>query len=254
MKEFRELVKIMKALRNPIKGCPWDLKQSPLSLKEYILEESYELLEAIEKNNSEEIKEELGDLLLQVIFISRIFQERGSFTIRDVINGINEKLINRHPHVFGDIEVKDAQEVKDNWEKIKKKEKKKQSIISDYSDKIPALQNAKRISEQASSVGFDWKDAKLAFEKVEEEIEELKVELNQNNKQKIEEEIGDLLFAIANVSRLLKINPEFALKKTNDKFKKRFRFIEKSLEKEGKRIEETKLSEMEELWNKAKLN
>lgn len=254
MKEFAKLVEIMKALRNPIKGCPWDLKQSPLSLKEYILEESYELLEAIEKNNPEEIKEELGDLLLQVIFISRIFQERGSFTIRDVIKGINEKLINRHPHVFGDIEVKDAQEVKDNWEKIKKKEKKKDSIISDYSDKTPALQNAKRISEQASSVGFDWKDANLAFEKVEEEIEELKTELNQNNKQKIEEEIGDLLFAIANVSRLLKINPEFALKKTNDKFKKRFRFIEKSLEKEGKRIEETKLDEMEELWNKAKSN
>ncbi len=252
MKEFIELINIMKTLRNPVKGCPWDLKQNPQSLKEYILEESYELLEAINNNDPEEIKEELGDLLLQIIFISRIFQEKGEFDIRDVLKEINKKLINRHPHVFGDLKVKNAQEVKDNWEKIKKKEKKKKSIISDYSEQTPALQNAKRISEQASSVGFDWKDAKLAFEKVEEEIKELKQELNESNKEKIEEEIGDLLFAIANVSRLLKINPEFALKKTNKKFKKRFRFIEETLESQDKKIEETELEEMEELWQKSK--
>ncbi len=252
MKEFDKLIKILKELRNPIYGCPWDLKQTESNLKEYILEESYELVEAIESGLIEKEIEELGDLLLQIFFICQINKERDNFTIKDVLNKINTKLIKRHPHVFGETKVKSPDEVKSLWEKNKRIEKNRRSVISDYPLQMPSLSVSKRISEQASSVGFDWNNATKAIDKVEEEIGELKEELLKGKDNKAEEEIGDILFAVSNVSRLLKINPEFALKKANTKFKKRFGFIEEQLEKEGKKIDQVSLKKMEELWEKAK--
>ncbi len=252
MKEFNKLIKILKRLRNPINGCPWDRKQTPHSLREYILEEAHELVEAIDIGSIEKQKEELGDLLLQIIFLSQLQREKNYFSIRDVIETITRKLIRRHPHIFGTTTVHTAEEVRQNWEKIKKKEKKKESILSDYPDRMPALSHAKRIAEQASSVGFDWDDPLKALEKVEEEIEELKQEISSKNSEKIEEEIGDILFAVANTARLAHINPEFALKSTNKKFIRRFRFIENSLKEQGKDINRTSLEEMEALWQQAK--
>jgi len=252
MKEFNKLLKIMKRLRNPINGCPWDRKQTPASLREYILEEAHELVEAVEMDSTQKQKEELGDLLLQIVFLSQIHRERNHFSIKEVIRTINRKLILRHPHIFGNTTVQSAEEVKQNWEKIKKKEKKKKSILSDYPAQMPALSHAKRVAEQASSVGFDWGNPLDALEKIEEEVEELKEELKSGCKEKLEEEIGDLLFAVANVSRLAHINPEFALKKTNQKFVSRFRYIETQLRQQGKKIDDTSLEDMEALWQKAK--
>jgi tetrapyrrole methylase family protein / MazG family protein len=252
MKELDKLTKIMKRLRNPINGCPWDRKQTPHSLREYVLEEAHELVEAIDLNSVEKQKEELGDLLLQVVFLSQLHREKGNFSMKEVIATINHKLITRHPHIFGDSTVNSAEEVRQNWEKIKKKTKKKKSILSDYPAMMPALSHAKRIAEQASSVGFDWNDPLPALDKVEEEIEELKAEIRSGNREKIEEEIGDILFAVSNVARLSHVNPEFALKSTNKKFISRFRYIEEQLKAEGKDINETSLEEMEELWQEAK--
>lgn len=273
MKEFNKLIKIMKRLRHPKKGCPWDLKQSEKTLKEYILEEAYELIEAIDGDSPSRQMEELGDLLLQVVFLSRIHQEKKNFSIQDVIAKINQKLINRHPHIFAKLKVSSAAEVKSNWEKIKKDEKGNQSFISDYPEQMPALSTAKRIAEQASSVGFDWQDhlelsreqgmmsrsaAEQSLDKISEEVEELKKEIlilkkeDSQNKIRLAEEIGDILFAVANVARLLQINPEFALKKTNEKFKNRFRYIEKQLQKQGRDIQQASLEEMETLWQQAK--
>lgn len=252
MKEFNILIKIMKRLRNPINGCPWDRKQTEHSLKEYILEEAHELVEAVEMESPEKQKEELGDLLLQIVFLSRINEEQGFFSVKDVIGVINQKLIKRHPHIFGNTTVQSAEEVKQNWEKIKKKEKRNSSILSDYPERMPALSHAKRVAEQASSVGFDWDDPLKALVKVEEEIEELKKEIKAGHKERVTEEIGDILFAVANVSRLAHINPEFALKNTNKKFVTRFRYIEEQLKKQGKDIAKTSLDEMEELWQESK--
>ena len=252
MKEFNTLVKIMKQLRNPVSGCPWDRVQSPHSLREYILEEAHELVEAIEMDSPAKQKEELGDLLLQIVFLSQIHREKGNFAVRDVIAAINGKLIRRHPHIFGDTTVRSAEEVKQNWEQIKKKEKNSRSILSDYPAGMPALSHASRVAEQASGVGFDWQEPLAALEKVEEEIEELKQEIRTGHREKIEEEIGDLLFAIANVARLARVNPEFALKNTNRKFVTRFRYIEEQLKKQGKDIAETGLEEMEALWQESK--
>lgn len=252
MKEFNKLVKIMKQLRNPINGCPWDREQTGPSLREYILEEAHELVEAIEIDSLEKQKEELGDLLLQIVFLSQIHREKNHFTVKDVLNTINQKLIRRHPHIFGDLTVQSAQEVKQNWEKIKKKEKKKKSIVSDYPASMPALSHAKRVAEQASSVGFDWGDPLGALEKVEEEAGELKKALRLGQREKVEEEIGDILFAVANVARLAHVNPEFALKNANKKFVTRFRYIEEQLRKQGKDINETGMAEMDALWEESK--
>jgi len=259
MESFNKLVKILKRLRNPSSGCPWDRKQTPNSLKEYVLEEAYELVEAIELASVDKQKEELGDLLLQIVFLSQLHREKGHFTIKDVIDTLNRKLIRRHPHIFGDVTVRTAEEVRRNWEKIKKTDNKKPSILSDYPARMPALAHAKRIAEQASSVGFDWDDPLKALAKVEEEIEELKKELgagsadNAGNHERVEEEIGDILFAAANVARLAKVNPEFALKNTNRKFVTRFRYIEEQLKRQDKDINQTGLDEMEALWQQSKI-
>lgn len=252
MKEFSKLVRIMKKLRHPLRGCPWDLAQSPESLKEYILEEAHELLEAIDRGQNEDIKEELGDLLLQIVFLSQMSEEKNKFSVRDVIITISEKLVRRHPHIFGKVKVNGAADVKVNWEKIKIAEKSKQSVISDYPLTMPSLLLANRIAAQASGVGFDWNDAEKAFIKIDEEIEELRAEIRAGRMPEAENEIGDLLFAVANVARLLKINPEFALARTNKKFTSRFRFIEAELKKRGQEIRHTTLAELETLWNQAK--
>ena len=254
MKEFSRLVRIMKKLRHPRRGCPWDLKQTPESLKEYVLEEAHELIEAIDGGDAEAVREELGDLLLQIVFLAQLADENDTFSIGNVISGISEKLVRRHPHIFGAVKVNGADEVKANWEKIKIAEKNKQSVISDYPSSMPSLLLANRIASQASGVGFDWDDAGKAFAKVSEEIEELRLEISENRLHEAENEIGDLLFAVANVARLLKINPEFALARTNKKFTSRFRHIEAELKKQGKEIAETSLEEMEALWNQAKGN
>ncbi len=252
MKEFDKLLRIMKQLRNPINGCPWDREQSPRSLREYILEEAHELVEAIDLESGEKQKEELGDLLLQIVFLSQIHREKNRFSIKDVIRTINRKLIRRHPHIFGNLTVHSAEEVKQNWEKIKKKEKKHESILSDYPAQMPALSHAHRVAEQASSVGFDWTNPLEALQKVEEETLELKAEIRSGNREKLEEEIGDLLFAVTNVARLAHINPEFALKKATRKFVSRFRYIEDQLKKQGKDIGKTSMDEMEALWQESK--
>jgi len=252
MKEFARLVRIMKKLRHPRRGCPWDLAQSPQTLKEFILEEAHELIEAIDRGHEEEIKEELGDLLLQVVFLARLAEEQGKFSIRDVITVISEKLVRRHPHIFGQVKVNGADEVKANWEKIKIAEKNKASVISDYPATMPSLLLANRIASQASGVGFDWNDAEKAFSKIDEEMEELRAEIRAGKMSEVEDEIGDLLFAVANVARLLKINPEFALAGTNKKFTRRFRFIEAELKKRGQDIRCTTLAELDALWNQAK--
>jgi len=252
MKEFTKLVRIMARLRHPRRGCPWDLEQTPQTLKNYVLEEAHELLEAIDRGRDGEIREELGDLLLQIVFLAQMAEEKNQFSIRDVIAGLSEKLVRRHPHIFGQVRVNGADEVKTNWEKIKIAEKNKESVISDYPPAMPQLLLANRIASQASGVGFDWDDAEKAFAKIDEEIEELRAEIRAGRTDEVENEIGDLLFAMANVARLLKINPEFALAGTNKKFTSRFRFIEAELKKQGRDIRQATLQEMDELWQRSK--
>ncbi|MCX6558719.1 MAG: nucleoside triphosphate pyrophosphohydrolase [Candidatus Aminicenantes bacterium] len=252
MKEFTGLVRIMRKLRRPRGGCPWDLAQTPQTLKEFVLEEAHELVEAIDGGQDEEIKEELGDLLLQIVFLARLAEEKKKFSIRDVIATISEKLVRRHPHIFAQVKVNGADEVKANWEKIKIAEKNKESVISDYPLTMPALLLANRIASQASGVGFDWGDAEKAFAKVDEEIGELRAEIRAGGAAELEDEIGDLLFAVANVARLLKVNPEFALARTNKKFTARFRHMEAELKKSGRDIRATTLAELDALWDQAK--
>jgi MazG family protein len=252
MKEFSGLIRIMQKLRRPRGGCPWDLAQTPQTLKEFVLEEAHELVEAIDGGRDEEIKEELGDLLLQIVFLARLAEEKKKFSIRDVIATISEKLVRRHPHIFADVKVNGADEVKANWEKIKIAEKNKESVISDYPPAMPALLLANRIASQASGVGFDWGDAEKAFAKVDEEIGELRAEIRAGDAAQLEDEIGDLLFAVANVARLLKVNPEFALARTNKKFTVRFRYMEAELKNSGRDIRATTLAELNALWEQAK--
>lgn len=252
MKEFSRLLAIMKKLRHPRHGCPWDLQQTPASLKEYVLEEAHELIEAIDGEDPGAIREELGDLLLQIVFLAQIAAEQGRFSIAGVIEGICDKLERRHPHIFGQVQVSGADEVRANWEQIKIAEKNKPSVISDYPVSMPSLLLAKRIASQASGVGFDWGDASQALEKVVEETRELQAEIAAGRRRQAESEIGDLLFAVANVARLLEINPEFALARANRKFTRRFRFIETELRRQGRDIASASLEEMETLWQRSK--
>lgn len=248
MKEFDQLVEIMTRLRHE---CPWDKKQTHKTLRQYLIEETYEVIDAIDKNNLSELKEELGDLLLQILFHSEIASESSRFEINDVIKTISEKLIRRHPHVFGNVEVNSTKEVLENWESLKIKEG-KDSALSGVPKTLPALLKAYRIQEKAARVGFDWKSIEPVLEKIEEEIKELKNEINKNSIEKTENELGDLLFSIVNLSRFLEINPEDALRKTINKFIKRFQYIEKELKDKNLDIKNTSLEEMDEIWNKSK--
>ncbi|MFW5981395.1 MAG: nucleoside triphosphate pyrophosphohydrolase [bacterium] len=257
--ELNRLVKIMETLRGP-EGCPWDKKQNYQSLQPYIIEEAYEVVEAIQSNDPGLIKEELGDLLLQVVFQSQIAKEEGDFDLADVINAINEKLIRRHPHVFAKEKVDSVEDVKLVWEKIKKKEKmdlKKNhkeisSLLEGISRSQPALNQAYEIQEKAAKVGFDWSDIKDVIMKVKEELEELEEVIDSNNHPEQINELGDFLFATVNLARFLEVNPELALLKTILKFKNRFTFMENAILKEDKNMELMTLEELDTYWETAK--
>jgi len=262
-KNFDELVSVMSRLRAP-GGCPWDREQTYASLSQYLLEEAYETFDAIheadETGDTMNLKEELGDLLLQVVFHSTIAAERGDFTIEDVAGGVAQKLVLRHPHVFGDAKLERAQDVLDNWDELKanerkasgKKEKAKTSILEDVPIHFPALLEALKLTKKAAKVGFDWENIVQIFEKLDEEINELKRGIEQADRANIGEEIGDLLFVLVNLARKLDIEPETALKKTNRKFRRRFKFIEDELKSSNRDLTEAGLTEMDALWNKAK--
>ncbi len=256
MSEFQNFVNIVRRLR---KECPWDKEQTHLSLRRCLLEETYEVLEAIDTENFSELRKELGDLMLQVVFHSVMAEETGKFTIEDVLKEETEKLIYRHPHVFGDTEVKNSEEVKTNWEKLKLKEGRK-SVLDGIPKEMPALFRAYRIQEKASKVGFDWKNPKPVYDKILEEITELKNEIEKRNteelsedeRKQVENEFGDVLFALVNYARFLKINPEDALRNTIEKFIYRFNKIEQFAKENSLELEEMTLDEMDVIWNKAK--
>lgn len=261
--KFDELLAVMARLRAP-GGCPWDAEQTYASLSQYLLEEAYETFDAIHEAEATgditNLKEELGDLLLQVVFHSTIGAERGEFTIDDVADGVAKKLVLRHPHVFGDAKLEKAQDVLDNWDTLKanerkasgKAEKTKDSILDDVPVHFPGLLEALKLTKKAAKVGFDWKEKEQILDKAEEEIAELREAIAEGDVPHIEEEIGDLLFVIVNLARQLEVEPETALKRTNRKFRKRFRFIEAELKKKGGDVSASTLAEMDELWNKAK--
>ncbi len=252
---IQRLLSIMARLRKP-NGCPWDIEQTPETLKPFILEECYETLEAIDSGQPEKVCEELGDLLLQVVFQARIFEERGDFSMVDVITGIADKLERRHPHVFGDSECQTAADVSEQWEAIKKQEKgsqlKTESTLGSIPPGLPALMHARKLTERASRAGFDWPEVEGALAKVREEMAELEQAIKEDVQQAIEDELGDLLFASANLGRFLKIDAEDALRKTIDRFIFRFRHVESSLEKCGRSLRKASLAEMENLWREAK--
>lgn len=254
--KFKELVDIVRKLRAE---CPWDREQTNDSIKAATIEEAYEVVESIDNKDYDELKKELGDLLLHVIFHSVIAEEDSNFKLDDVITSIKEKLIRRHPHVFGDVVVENSEHVKKNWESIKLKEGRK-SVLDGVPEIMPSLQRAYRLQEKASKVGFDWNNKEDIWKKVVEEIEEMhreevkgqKSKVKNEVNEKLENEIGDVFFALVNYARFLKINPENALRKTNNKFIKRFSYIEKKLKENGKNINESNLEEMDIYWNESK--
>ncbi len=246
--KFEELMSIMRRLR---KECPWDKEQTHDSIKSATIEEAYEVVEAIDEKNFDELKSELGDLLLHIVFHSVMAEEENYFNVDDVITSINEKLVRRHPHIFGDTKVKDSSDIERNWEKIKLSEGRK-SVLEGVPKYLQQLQRAFRLQQKASKVGFDWEQKEDVWKKVEEEITELKEAEATNNKEALQEEIGDLFFALVNYSRFLKINPEEALRYSNNKFIKRFEYLESKLKEEGKNLEDTPLEEMDKYWEKSK--
>ena len=249
LKAFERLLNIMDDLR---KDCPWDKEQTMESLRHLTIEEVYELSDAIIEKDYEAIKGELGDLMLHIVFYSKIASEEKKFDITDVLEAISDKLVFRHPHIYGDVKVSGAEEVKDNWEKLKLKEGKK-SVLEGVPKSLPPLIKAYRIQEKVKGVGFEWKNRKDVWAKVKEELNELQHEVDTGaSKEKIENEFGDILFALVNYARYIGINPEDALEKTNKKFIKRFQYIETESEKDGKKLENMELDEMDEYWNKAK--
>ncbi len=252
MEGFKELVNIISTLRGP-EGCQWDKDQTLDSIKPYLLEETYEVLESITNQDFKELKEELGDMLCQVVFIAQLAHEEDHFTMSDVLKGISEKLVRRHPHVFGDLKTTDTKVILKNWELIKSKEKKDRESLLDGIPKIlPGLAKAYKTQDKVSRVGFDWDNVTGAFEKVEEELDELKDAVQIKGNKEIEEELGDLLFSVVNVARFLSVEPEFALHKAIDKFSSRFRYMEKRLKSQGLSIEESSSEEMNHLWDESK--
>ena len=261
--KFEKLVNVMERLRAP-GGCPWDREQTYESLAPYLLEESYEAFDAIQEANetgdTDHMVEELGDVLLQVVFHSTIAKERGDFSIDDVSEGVAEKLILRHPHVFENKTLETADEVLDNWEELKKEQRKKSgkeekpkdSILEDVPLAFPALIEGNKLTKKAAKVGFDWENTDQIFEKLDEETNELRSAIESDDKPNTEEEIGDMLFVVVNLARKLGVEPENALKKTNRKFRKRFRFIEDEIKSREETFEDIDLKEMDRLWNIAK--
>lgn len=250
--DISELVKIMAALRD-MQGCPWDKEQTPESLKPYIVEEAYEVLEAIDTRNPAALKEELGDLLFQIVFQCQLAAEQGVFTLSEVIAGIAGKMISRHPHVFGDATVKSSDEVLLKWDEHKRREGKQlDSVLEGIPAALPALLQAQKIQSRASKVGFDWKHKDDLIGKLDEELDEFKAALLGNNMRETEEEFGDILFMLVNISRFIGVNPEEALRRTISKFVSRFRYIERSAKQQGRKLTDMPLADMDALWDEAK--
>lgn len=248
LKAFDRLLTIMDELREQ---CPWDRKQTMESLRHLTIEETYELGDAILDNDLQEVKKELGDLLLHLVFYSKIGSETKSFDIADVANGICEKLIHRHPHIYSDVKVENEEDVKRNWENLKLKEGKK-SVLEGLPASLPAMVKANRIQEKVAGVGFDWEEPQQVFEKVKEELAEFQEEVNSGNREKMEAEFGDVLFSLVNYARFLKINPENALERTNKKFITRFKYLEEKAREQNRNLSEMKLTEMDVFWEEAK--
>ncbi len=244
---FKRLLDIMDDLRSK---CPWDQKQTIESLRNLTIEETYELADAITANNLEELKGEIGDLMLHMVFYCKIAEEKNAFDISEALNSVCDKLIHRHPHIYGDVEVQNEEEVKKNWEKLKLKEGKK-SVLEGVPSALPALVKATRIQEKAKGIGFEWEDAKDVWKKVKEEIEEFEAEIEKNSDQK-EEEFGDLLFSLVNYARFIDLSPESALSKTNQKFIRRFQLMEEMIQKDRIDIRNMDLEQMDHYWDKAK--
>ncbi|PRX49615.1 nucleoside triphosphate pyrophosphohydrolase [Salegentibacter salegens] len=249
LKAFDRLLTIMDELREQ---CPWDRKQTMESLRHLTIEETYELGDAILDNDLEEVRKELGDLLLHLVFYAKIGSETKDFDIADVANGICDKLISRHPHIYGDVEVADEEEVKKNWENLKLKEG-KTSVLEGVPRSLPAVVKASRIQEKVAGVGFDWEKPEQVFEKLQEELGELQHEINTDNKDKMEAEFGDVMFSMINYARFLGINPENALERTNKKFITRFQYLEGKAKGQNKALKDMTLAEMDVFWNEAKL-
>jgi len=250
LKAFERLLTVMDELREK---CPWDKKQTMESLRHLTIEETYELTDAILDKDPGNIKKELGDVLLHIVFYARIASETGAFDIADVMDSLCEKLIHRHPHIYGDVKADSPEEVKKNWEKLKLKEGNK-SVLSGVPVSLPAMVKASRIQEKARAVGFDWDNPEQVWDKVNEELREFKTEVeNKSSQEKIEDELGDVFFSLINYARFMNANPEDALEKTNKKFIKRFQFLESQAVLDGKKLDQMTLTEMDVYWNKAKL-
>lgn len=248
-KAFVRLVEIMDRLREE---CPWDKKQTIDSLRYLTIEEMYELSDAILDKNMDEIKKELGDLMLHIVFYSRIASEKKHFDITDVLNSISDKLIHRHPHIYGDVVANDVKQVKENWEKLKLKEGKK-SVLEGVPKSLPAIVKAYRIQEKVRGIGFDWQNKNQVWDKVQEEIEEFQREEKKNDTEKMEEEFGDVLFSLVNYSRFVNVNPEDALEKTNKKFIRRFQFMEQKIKEDGLDLSKLSFEQMNNFWDMAKV-
>ena len=250
MSQFRRLLEIMDELREK---CPWDAAQTPESLRKLTIEETYELGEAILGNDLQEIKKELGDLMLHIVFYARIGAERGAFDMGDVLEGINEKLVYRHPHVFGEVSVSGAREVEENWENLKLSEKgRNRRVLEGVPASLPALVKANRIQEKASGVGFDWEHKEQVWDKVRDEIGELAEEIDLIQEDRMEAEFGDLFFALVNAARLYGVDPESALERTNREFIRRFNYLESQTMLNGRSLKSMTLAEMDEIWEEAK--
>ena len=254
-RSFDDLVKLMTTLRGP-GGCPWDRKQTLPDLKPYVIEEAYEVVDAIDRDDRDALLEEVGDLLLEAVFIAEITREEGTFDVYDSITAIHDKLVRRHPHVFADVVAEDAEQVLVNWEKLKSEERKAEnkSVLSGVPASLPALLKASRLTEKAARVGFDWRRTEDVFAKLEEEIAEFREAVASGDKASIEDEIGDLLFTIANVARKVEVNAEEALQSTNRKFMRRFETMEKQVHGRGQNLDQLELEEMDRLWEEAKRN
>lgn len=252
-RSFEDLVQLMTTLRGP-NGCPWDRKQTLPDLKPYVIEEAYEVVDAIDRDDRASLAEEVGDMMLEAVFIAEVTREEGSFDIYDAITAVHDKLVRRHPHVFADAQANDAEEVLVNWEKLKNEERKSEnkSLMAGVPQSMPALLKASRLTEKASRVGFDWRRTEDVFAKLDEELAEVHEAIASGDAAKVHDELGDLLFTIANIARKLNVNPEEALQSTNRKFTRRFESMERAVRDEGRNLDQLSLEEMDTLWNDAK--
>ena len=253
-RSFDDLVHLMTRLRGP-EGCPWDRKQTLPDLKAYVIEEAYEVVDAIDRDDRAALLEEIGDFLLEAVFIAEITREEGTFDIYDSITAIHDKLVRRHPHVFGDVEANDAETVLVNWEKLKQAERQAEnkSLLAGIPQSMPALLKASRLTEKAARVGFDWRRTDDVFDKIDEEVAELREAVASGDPANVQEEIGDLLFTVANIARKVNVNAEEALQAANRKFMSRFQSMEGAVRERGQNLDQLALEEMDELWDEAKL-